>query len=439
MLSNISQRIHQYFDFDKKQTNLKQETIAGLTTFLTMAYCLFLIPNVLAEVGMPSGSVFVATALAAALGTLIMGLFANFPLALAPSLGVNAFFTYSVCIGMQIPWETALAGVLVSGLIFILISATGLRSMIIKAIPTDLKLAVSAGIGLYIAFIGLKNAGIIVANPSTFVALGNLTQPSVLLTLFGLVLIAILMVRGVNAAIFMGLFATAGFGMLCGMIVVPTKIIAMPPSMSPTFGVALTHLKDVMSPEMFIVIFTFLFMDFFDTAGTLVAVGSKVGLIREDGSVENGSKALLADSVSTCVGALLGTTNTTSYLESLSGVAIGGRTGFSSVVVSLLFLVSLFFSPLLSVITVEVTAPVLIIVGSMMCSVLKEINWEQSEIAIPSFLTILLMPLTYSIGEGIAFGFLIYVILMAFKGAYKKVHPAMYGLSVIFVFYFIYK
>ena len=439
MLSSISRKLSQYFDFDKKQTNLKQETIAGLTTFLTMAYCLFLIPNVLSETGMNAGSVFVATALAAAIGTFIMGSFANFPLALAPGVGVNAFFAYSVCIGMEIPWETALAGVLASGIIFILISVTGLRSMIIKAIPSDLKLAVSAGIGLFIAFIGLKNAGIIASHPSTFVALGNLTDPSVLLAIFGLVIIAILMVRGVTTAIFMGILITAGVGMVFGIIDVPTKLIAMPPSIAPTFGVAVTHLKEIMTPQMLIVIFTFLFMDFFDTAGTLVAVGSKVGLIKEDGSVENGSKALLADSVATCVGAIFGTTNTTSYLESLSGVAIGAKTGFSSIVVSVLFLVSLLFSPLLSVITVGVTAPVLIIVGSMMCSALREINWQQSEIAIPSFLTIILMPLTYSIGEGIAFGFLIYVILMVFKGEYKKVHPVMYGLGILFIFYFIFR
>ena len=438
MLNSIAVKMHQYFGFDKKQTNLKQEAIAGLTTFLTMAYCLFLIPNVLSETGMNAGSVFVATALAAALGTFIMGSFANFPLALAPGVGVNAFFAYSVCIGMEIPWETALAGVLASGLIFIVISVTGLRSIIIKAIPKDLKLAVSAGIGLFIAFIGFKNAGIIVGSPSTFVALGDLTDPSVLLAVFGLVIIAILMVRGVTTAIFMGILITAGVGMVFGVIDVPTKLIAMPPSIAPTFGVAITHLKEVMTPQMLVVIFTFLFMDFFDTAGTLVAVGSKVGLIKEDGSVENGSKALLADSVATCVGAIFGTTNTTSYLESLSGVAIGGKTGFSSIVVSGLFLVALLFSPLLSVITVGVTAPVLIIVGSMMCSALKAINWEQSEIAIPSFLTILLMPLTYSIGEGIACGFLIYVILMVFKGEYKKVHPVMYGLGVLFILYFIF-
>ena len=425
-----------YFKFKEKETNLKSETIGGITTFLTMAYALFLIPSVLAEAGMPQGSVFVATGLAAALGTLIMGIFANFPMGLAPGVGLNAFFAYSVCLGMGIKWEVALSGVLASGIIFLIISATGLREMIIKAIPTNLKFAVSAGIGLFIAFIGLKNAGIVVANSATFVGLGDLTDPTVLLSIFGVIAISIFMVRGSKIAIFLGMGLTAIVGMITGLIDIPTSVISMPPSMAPTFGAAIKNLGNILNPEMILVIFTFLFMDFFDTAGTLVAVGSKVGLLKKDGSIENGSKALLADSIATCIGSILGTTNTTSYVESLSGASVGAKTGFSSVVVGGLFLVSLFFSPLLTVITSAVTAPALIIVGSLMCSSLKEIEWERSEIAIPSFLTILLMPLTYSIGEGIACGFLTYVILMIFKGKTKKVHPVMYVLALLFVIYF---
>ena len=425
-----------YFKFKEKETNLKSETIGGITTFLTMAYALFLIPSVLAEAGMPQGSVFVATGLAAALGTLIMGIFANFPMGLAPGVGLNAFFAYSVCLGMGIKWEIALSGVLASGIIFLIISATGLREMIIKAIPTNLKFAVSAGIGLFIAFIGLKNAGIVVANSATFVGLGDLTDSTVLLSIFGVIAISIFMVRGSKIAIFLGMGLTAIVGMITGLIDIPTSVISMPPSMAPTFGAAIKNLGNIFNPEMILVIFTFLFMDFFDTAGTLVAVGSKVGLLKKDGSIENGSKALLADSVATCIGSIFGTTNTTSYVESLSGASVGAKTGFSSVVVGGLFLVSLFFSPLLTVITSAVTAPALIIVGSLMCSSLKEIEWERSEIAIPSFLTILLMPLTYSIGEGIACGFLTYVILMIFKGKTKKVHPVMYVLALLFVIYF---
>lgn len=428
--------ISKYFNFQEKNTSLKTETIAGITTFLTMSYALFLIPSVLADAGMPKDSVFVATAVAAAVGTLIMGIFAKFPMALAPGVGLNAFFTYSVCIGMDIPWQTALSGVLASGIIFLIISATGLRELVIKAIPTNLKFAVSSGIGLFIAFIGLKNAGIVVANSSTFVALGDLTNPTVLLSVFGLVAISIFMVRGSQIAIFLGMALTVIVGMIFGLIDLPTSVISMPPSMAPTFGVAIKNIGNIFNPQMVLVIFTFLFMDFFDTAGTLVAVGSKVGLLKKDGSVEGGSKALLADSVATCIGSIFGTTNTTSYVESLSGVAVGAKTGFSSVVVGVLFLVSLFFSPLLTVITSAVTAPALIIVGSLMCSSLKEIEWEKSEVSISAFLTIILMPLTYSIGEGIACGLLSYVVLMMFKGKAKKVHPVMYVLAVLFIIYF---
>ena len=428
--------ISKYFNFQEKDTNLKTEAVAGVTTFLTMAYALFLIPSVLGDAGMPEKSVFAATALAAAIGTFIMGIFAKFPMGLAPGIGLNAFFTYSVCIGMDIPWQTALSGVLASGIIFLIVSITGIREIVIKAIPTNLKFAVSAGIGLFIAFIGLKNAGIVVANESTFVGLGDLTNPTVLLSVFGLIVIAILMVRGSNIAIFIGMVATVIVGMIFGLINFPDKIISMPPSIAPTFGVAIKNIGNIFNPQMILVIFTFLFMDFFDTAGTMVAVGSKIGLLKNDGSIEGGSKALLSDSVATCIGAIFGTTNTTSYVESLSGVAVGAKTGFSSVVVGILFLISLFFSPLLTVITSAVTAPALIIVGSLMCSSLKEIEWDKPEVSISSFLTIILMPLTYRIWEGIACGFLAYVVLMSFKGKVKKVHPVMYVLSGLFVIYF---
>lgn len=429
--------ISNYFQFKEKGTNFKTELIGGLTTFLTMAYTLFVIPEVLSNTGMPKEAVFVATALAGAIGTLIMGIYAKFPMALAPGMGLNAFFTFSVCLGMNIPWQTAMAGVLASGIIFIILSITGFREIVIKAIPNNLKYAVSAGIGLFIAFIGFKNAGIVVADPATFVALGNLTEPSVLLAIFGLIVMAVLMVRGNKIAIFIGLVVTVCVGMIFGLVDVPKAIISMPPSIAPTFGVAVKNLGNIFNPQMIMVIFTFLFMDFFDTAGTIVAVGSKIGLIKKDGSVEGDSKALLVDSVATCVGAVLGTTNTTSYSESLSGIAVGAKTGFSSVVVGVMFLISLFFSPLLSVITTQVTAPALIIVGSLMFMSVADVEWNKSEIAISSFLTIILMPLTYSIGEGIAFGFLTYVILMLAKKKYKEVHPVMYGLAVLFIIYFI--
>lgn len=428
-----------YFNFQEKNTDFKKEMIGGFTTFFTMAYALFLIPSVLSQAGMPQESVFTATALAAAAGTFIMGALAKFPMGLAPGIGLNAFFAYSVCIGMDIPWETALAGVLVSGIIFFLISITGLRELIITAIPQDLKFAVSAGIGLFIAFVGFKNAGIIVPNDSTIVGIGDFKDPKVLLSIFGLLVTGIFMVRGSKIALFLGMVCTAVVGLITGIIPVPDAIVSAPPSMAPTFGVAVANLKNVFNSQMALVIFTLLFMGFFDTAGALVAVGAEAGLMREDGSIENGPKALLADSVATCIGSIFGTTNTAAYVESLSGISVGARTGFSSVVVAIMFLISLFFSPLLSVVTSQVTAAALIIVGSLMCSNLRNINWDSSEISIPAFLTVILMPLTYSIGEGIACGFLSYVVLNVFKGNYKKVHPVMYGLGVLFLVYFIVK
>ncbi|MBE5960709.1 MAG: NCS2 family permease [Lachnospiraceae bacterium] len=429
--------ISNYFQFKENNTNFKAEILGGITSFLTMAYILFVVPGILSQVGMSETSVFAATAIASAVGTFIMGAFAKFPTVLAPGMGLNAFFAFGVCFGMGIEWQTAMAAVLMSGLIFTVISITGIREMIIKAIPNNLKFAVTAGIGLFIAFIGLKNAGIIVGDESTYVALGDLSSKQVLLSIFGIVVMAVLMVRGVKTAIFLGLVVTVIGGVLIGVVDAPSAIIAMPPSVAPTFGAAVRHLGDLFNAKMMLVVFTFLFMDFFDTAGTLVAIGSKVGLIREDGSVKNGPRALLADSVATCVGAVFGTTNTTTCMESLSGISVGARTGFSSVVAAGCFIISLFFSPLLSVVTSGVTAPALIIVGSLLCTSLKEIEWDAPEIAIPSFLTIILMPLTYSIGEGIAFGFLAYVILMLAKGKRKEVHPIMYALGVLFLVYFI--
>lgn len=429
--------ISNYFNFKEKNTDFKTEVVGGITTFLTIAYILFVVPDILSQVGMPKESVFVATALAGAIGTFIMGAVAKFPMVLAPGMGLNAFFAFSVCIGMDIPWQSAIAAVLVSGIIFLIVSVTGLRELIIKSIPQNMKYAVSAGIGLFIAFIGFKNAGIIVGSESTYVALGNVKDAAVLVSIIGLLVMAILMVRGVKTAIFCGLIVCIGAGLLFGVVDLPTGIISMPPSVAPTFGTAITHIKDVFTPQMAMVVFTLLFMDFFDTAGTLVAVGSKVGLLKKDGSIENGSKALLADSAATCLGAIFGTTNTTSCMESLSGIAAGAKTGFSSVVTSGLFLVSLFFSPLLTMVTSQITAPALIIVGSLLCTSLSEIEWEKPEIAISSFLTIILMPLTYSIGEGIACGFLTYVILMVCRGKGKKIHPVMYGLAVLFLIYFI--
>lgn len=424
--------------------------MAGMTTFLAMAYILFVNPSTLSlegvdnlppgVTGMDPGAVFTATAVAAAIGTLFMGVLAKYPIGLAPGMGLNAFFAYTVVLGYGIPWETALSGVLASGIIFIILTLSGIREKIINFIPADLKLAVGAGIGFFIAFIGFQNAGIIVGNDATLVSIGNLTDSFVMLSIFGIVVSVILLTLKVRGGIFYGMILTSIVGMITGLIAAPTgigDIVSSAPSVAPTFGQAFVNFGDIFTIQMLVVILTFLFVDFFDTAGTLVAVARQAGLMKND-KLPRAGKALFADSAATVVGAVIGTSTTTSYVESTSGVGVGGRTGFASVVTAGFFLLALFFSPLLQVITVEVTAPALIIVGVLMSSALKDIAWEKFEIAVPAFLVIISMPLTYSIATGIAIGFVFYPITMIMKGKIKEIHPVMYGMFVIFLLYFIF-
>ena len=437
-----------YFQFDELGTNYRREFIGGLTTFLSMAYILAVNPFMLSlgavpdfpnELRMDYGAVFVATALAAAFGTLMMGLLAKYPVALAPGMGLNAFFAFSVVLGFGIPWQHALAGVLVSGLIFIILSLSGIREKIINAIPAELKYAVSAGIGLFITFVGMQNAKIIVNDDATLVSLGDLTDPQVLLAVFGIVVTVVLLAKGVKGGIFFGMVLTAIAGIVTSLIDMPNKIVDSIPSIAPTFGAAFEAYSDpdFYTLNMLVVILTFLFVDFFDTAGTLVGVANQAGLMK-DNKLPRAGKALLADSSATVVGAMLGTSTTTSYIESSSGVAAGARTGFASIVTAGFFLLSLFFFPLLGVVTSAVTAPALIIVGVLMVASLGKIDWTKFEIAVPAFLTILAMPLTYSIATGIAIGFLFYPITMLVKGRAKEIHPIMYGLFVVFLLYFIF-
>ncbi|WP_173917441.1 NCS2 family permease [Halobacillus sp. Marseille-Q1614] len=439
-----------FFNFEEHGTNYRTEFLAGMTTFLAMAYILFVNPATLALTGIEElpegvtridqGAVFTATAIAAAIGTLVMGILAKYPIALAPGMGLNAFFAYTVVLGYGIPWETALAGVLASGLIFIVLTLTGLRQKIINAIPANLKLAVGAGIGLFIAFIGFQNSGIVQGNPDTLVSLGDLTQPTTLLAIFGIIVSVMLMALGIKGGIFYGMILTAIAGMVTGLIAPPTAVtdvVGQPPSMAPTFGAALTHFGEIFTLEMLVVILTFLFVDFFDTAGTLVAVATQAGYMK-DNKLPRAGRALFADSTATVAGAIAGTSTTTSYIESTAGVGAGGRTGFASVVTAGFFLLALFFSPLLSVVTAEVTAPALIIVGVLMASTLKNIDWDQFEIAVPAFFTIAAMPLTYSIATGIAMGFIFYPITLLLKGRGKEINPLMYVLFFIFILYFIF-
>lgn len=437
-----------YFQFEQLGTNYRREIIGGLTTFLSMAYILVVNPLMLSLADVPDlpeamrmdmGAVFVATAVAAAVGSLLMGLIAKYPIALAPGMGLNAFFAFTVILTMGIPWQNALGGVLISGLIFILLTLSGIREKIINAIPEELKYAVSAGIGLFITFVGAQNAKIIVNNDATLVGLGDLTDGNVLLAVFGIFVTVILMTKGVNGGIFFGMIITSIVGMVTGLIPFPEKIVDAIPSVAPTFGAAFDAFGDssFFSTQMLVVVLTFLFVDFFDTAGTLVGVANQAGLMK-DNKLPRAGKALFADACATVVGAVMGTSTTTSYVESTAGVAAGARTGFASIVTALLFLLSLFFFPVLSVITSAVTAPALIIVGVLMVASLGKIDWTKFEIAVPAFLTILIMPLSYSIATGIAIGFIFYPITMLIKGRTKEIHPIMYGLFVIFVLYFIF-
>ncbi|WP_186579025.1 NCS2 family permease [Aquibacillus kalidii] len=427
-----------FFQFDELGTNFRTEFVAGLTTFLAMAYILFVNPSTLADgTGMDQGAVFTATALAAAIGSLIMGLVAKYPVALAPGMGLNAFFAYSVVLGHGIPWETALAGVLVSGLIFIVLTISGLREAIINAIPAELKMAVGAGIGLFIALIGLKNAGIIIGSEATLVELGDLGVGTTLLAIFGLIVTVIFLTLDIKGGVFYGMIITAIAGMIFGLIDPPSSVVGSVPSLEPTFGAAFSHFGDIFTLQMLGVILTFLFVDFFDTAGTLVAVASKAGLMK-DNKLPRAGKALFSDSAATVVGAALGTSTTTSYVESTTGVSAGGRSGFTAVVTAGFFVLALFFSPLLDVVTSAVTAPALIIVGVLMASSLKHIEWDKFEIAVPAFFTVIAMPLTYSIATGIAVGFIFYPITMIAKGRIKEINPIMWFLFVIFILYLAY-
>ncbi|AUW63095.1 NCS2 family permease [Staphylococcus hominis] len=438
-----------YFQFDEYGTNYKREIIGGITTFLSMAYILAVNPQVLSLAGvkgisgdmkMDQGAIFVATALAAFVGSLFMGLIARYPIALAPGMGLNAFFAFTVVLTMGIPWQIGLTGVLFSGIFFAILTATGLREIIINAIPYEMKMAVSAGIGLFITFVGLQSAGIIVKNDSTLVTLGHLTKPSVLLAIFGIAITIILYARKVPGSIFIGMIITAIVGMIAGQIHTPSGIVGKIPSITPTFGAAFEAFKDpgqLFTIQFLIVILTFFFIDFFDTAGTLVAVATQAGIMK-DNKLPRAGRALFADSLATIVGAIFGTTTTTSYIESTSGVAVGARTGFASIITGFCFLLALFFSPLIEVVTSAVTTPALVVVGILMAANFAEINWKKFEVAVPAFITIIMMPLSYSIATGIACGFIFYPITMLITKKHKEVHPIMYVLMVLFILYFVF-
>ncbi len=453
------QSLKAFFKLDERKTSIKTELLAGVTTFLAMAYILPVNSAMLAKTGMPFGGVFFATAIASAIATLIMGLYANYPVSLAPGMGINAFFTYTVCLIYELTWQAALAAVLISGVLFLIISVTGLRRIVISAIPKGLKYAVGAGIGFFITFIGLKNAGIIVDNPATLVGLGDFSHPTVMLGIFGIILVVVLYAVGFKFALITSIIATAIVGLFLGWIGVEMMpayssqgLDGLWSGAGQTIGAAFTGFGDLFThPEVIGVIFALLFVDFFDTAGTLMAVGHEAGLINEQGELVGAERALLADSVGTICGAVLGTSTVTSYIESATGIEQGARTGLSSIVVAVLFILSIIIYPLLSVVNgvvvglddfgdvivySPVTAMALVIVGALMVKQLKNIDWDDKPLLISAFLTIIFMMLSFSIATGIAVGFVFYPLAMLVTRRYKEVHPVMYVLAGLFVLSF---
>ncbi len=441
----MKKAIENYFKIDQRGSNIKTEIIAGFTTFLSMSYVLFIIPDTLSNTGMNIEALFTATALSAIISTLIMALYANYPIALAPGMGMQAFFTYTVVLKLGYSWQEALFAIFLSGLLFIILSVSGLRKKIINIIPNAVKHSVTIGIGLFIAFIGMKNVGIIVPNEGTIVGIGNFASPIVILTLIGVVVTLILIVRNNNAAIFIGMAVTAILGIFTQFIGIdvgmqmPTSLFSMPPSIEPSFGKLFDNVDIVgllTNFNFWVLTISILFVDFFDTAGTVIAVGQEAGTVSEDGEIKDNDKILLADSAATTIGAVLGVSSVTSYVESMTGIKVGGRTGFTALVVALLFALSLFLSPLLVLVTPFVTAPALIGVGAMMAMNNAKVNYEDFADAATAFMTIMFMVLTYSISNGLAMGFLTYTILKVGEGKAKEVHPIVYILSAIFFVYF---
>lgn len=424
--------LEKIFKLGAHGTNVRTEVIAGLTTFMTMAYILAVNPFILGSTGMDKDAVFTATAISAFIAILVMALYANLPIALAPGMGLNAFFAYTVVTQMGYSWEMALTAVFIEGILFILLTFFRVREAIIDSIPVNLKHAISVGIGLYIALIGFNNAGIVVQNSATLVSLGNLSEPRALLALGGIVIMGVLLVLRVRGALVIGIAVTTLAGIPLGITKIPEGgMVSLPPSLEPIWWKF--DFSKLFTGDMLVVIFTFLFVDLFDTVGTLVGVCSKAGLLDAKGRVPHARQALFADAIGTTAGAMLGTSTVTSYIESAAGVSEGGRTGLTAMVVGLLFMVSLFLSPLFLMIPNAATAPALVLVGLFMISPIQKIDLNDYSEALPVFLTMIIMPLAYSISEGIAFGMLSFVLIKVLTGKWKEVSLVMYLLGVFFV------
>lgn len=421
------------FGLNPAKHSVRTEIIAGITTFLTMAYILAVNPSIFSALesqGMPTNAVFTATALAAIVGCLVMSIYAKKPFGLAPGMGLNAFFVYTVCLAMGHTWQMALTAIFLEGILFILLTVTNVRKLIVDAIPVTMKRAIGAGIGLYIAFIGLKSAGIIVNSEATSVALGSFSEPAVILSIIGFLITSVLVILNVKGGMLLGIIATTLIGIPMGVTNF-NGVMSTPPSIAPIF--CQFEWSQILSWDMVAIVFTFLFIDMFDTIGTVVGVSVKSGMVDKDGNVDGINKVLMADAVATVAGAVFGTSTTTTYIESASGVSEGGRTGLTSFTIAVCFAIALMFSPLFLAIPGAATGPVLFIVGVMMASPVRDIDWSDYSEAIPAFVTMLLMPLAYSISDGIMLGMITYTLLNALAGKLKKVSVMMWILAVLFI------
>jgi len=431
----MRERLEAYFQFRELGTNWRTEILAGATTFVTMAYIIFVNPAILHETGMPLTAVVAATCVCAAFGSLLMGILARYPIALAPGMGLNAYFTYTVVKGMGVPWETALGAVFLSGVAFVILTAAGVRQMILSAIPFELYAAVAVGIGFFIAFVGLRNAGIVVASSSTLVTLGNLRNPNTALAIAGLLLIASLLAWKVRGAILIGILGTTALGALFGLV-------RWQPGTYSFHDITATalhlNIRGALSFGLVEIVFVFLFVDLFDNIGTLVAVGGEAKLFDQTNQIPRIDRILYSDAAATIVGSLAGTSTVTSYIESAAGVVAGGRSGVTAITTGLFFLLALFVAPVVGAIPSAATAPALIVVGSLMIAHAAEIPWSNPVLSIPAFLTIIAIPLTFSIANGLAFGFTAYVILKIARGEFRDVNWLVYALAILFIARFIY-
>ncbi len=424
-----------FFKLKEHGSDVKTEVIAGFTTFLTMAYIVFVNPAILSLTGMDFNAVFVATCLAAALGTAIMALVANYPIALAPGMGLNAYFTFTVVQGMGVPWQTALGAVFISGIIFLVVSLFKVREAIVNAIPHSLKLAISAGVGMFLAIIALKNAGVVVASPATLVTLGNIHAPQTLLAILGFFMIVALEYRRIHGSIIIAILTVTLLSIALGLSEFK-GVFAMPPSMAPTL--MQMDIAGALNAGLIGVIFVFFFVDLFDTTGTLIGVSHRAGLLDKDGKLPRLKKALLADSVAITAGAMLGTSSTTAYIESAAGTAVGGRTGLTALVVALLFLAALWFSPLAATVPAYATAPALCYVAVLMARGLAEIEWDDLTEAAPAVMTAFAMPFTFSIADGIAFGFISYTAIKLLAGRYQDLSWSVLVITALWIMKFAY-